>query len=126
MKRPVHVSEVAVESWYEGSDREIRGRALSDVGGRAKIGFGYMELPPGSNTQPGHWHTKEEEHLYALAGDATLHLGAQRFPLVAGTYVCFPASQAEPHFIENTGATVFVYLIVGERLTDDEVVYPDA
>lgn len=125
MKRPVHTDDVPAESWYQGTDREIRGRPLSDVGGKAKIGFGYMELPPGSNTKPGHWHSHEEEHLYALAGEATLHLGSERLPLRPGSYVCFLAGQAEPHHLENTGAETFVYLIVGERIADDRVTYPD-
>ena len=125
MKRPVHADDVPAESWYQGTDREIRGRPLSDVGGKAKIGFGYMELPPGSNTKPGHWHSHEEEHLYALAGEATLHLGSERLPLRPGSYVCFPAGQAEPHHLENTGTETFVYLIVGERIAEDRVTYPD-
>jgi uncharacterized cupin superfamily protein len=125
MKRPVHTNDVPAEIWYRGTDREIRGRPLSDVGGKAKIGFGYMELPPGSNTKPSHWHSHEEEHLYVLAGEATLHLGAQRFALRAGSYVCFPGGQAEAHHLENTGTETFVYLIVGERIPEDRVTYPD-
>jgi len=125
MKHPVHTNDVPSESWYGGTAREIRGRPLSDVGGKAKIGFGHMELPPGSNTKPAHWHSHEEEHLYALSGEATLHLGTQRFPLRAGSYVCFPAGQAELHYLENTSTVTFVYLIVGERIADDRVTYPD-
>ncbi|MFO1295767.1 MAG: hypothetical protein U1F25_04305 [Rubrivivax sp.] len=26
-----------------------------------------MELPAGCNTKPGHWHSHEEEHLYAIS-----------------------------------------------------------
>lgn len=81
MKPPIHESQVNAQVWYEGTDREIRGNALSDAGGKAKVGFGLMELPIGSNTKPGHWHSKEEEHLFALSGVATLHLGAESFRL---------------------------------------------
>lgn len=65
MKLPVHESEVEAESWYVGTDREISGKPLCDIGGTAKLGFGLMELPAGSNTKPAHWHSKEEEHIYA-------------------------------------------------------------
>ena len=44
MKSPVHISEVPSEVWYEGTDREIRGKVLCDVGGAAKVGVGYVEL----------------------------------------------------------------------------------
>ena len=122
LKRPIHESEVNVETWYPGTEQEILGRALCDVGGRSRIGVGLLELPTGSNTKPAHYHTREEEHLYALEGSATLHLGDSTFPLTPGSYVCFPAGQADLHYIENSGNDTFRYLMVGERIADDEVV----
>ncbi len=124
VKRPVHESDVPWQTWYQGTPTEIRGRALSDIGGNAKIGFGVLELPPGSNTEPGHWHSHEEEHLYVLSGDATLHLGNERIALSAGSYVCFPAAQATPHHLHNGGHATFRYIMVGERLAEDVVSYP--
>jgi uncharacterized cupin superfamily protein len=67
MKEPVHESEVQWERWYEGTQREVKGKALCDVGGRAKVGVGLLELAAGSNTKPAHYHSAEEEHLF-LAG----------------------------------------------------------
>ena len=58
MKIPLHISEVPSEVWYAGTDREIRGKPLCDIGGAAKVGVGYLELPPGSHTKPGHWHLR--------------------------------------------------------------------
>ena len=85
-----------------------------------------MELPPGSNTRPGHWHSHEEEHLYALWGSAELHLGSERHRLQSGSYVCFPANQPVAHHLENHGTEPFVYLIVGERIPGDVVTYPES
>lgn len=123
-KRPLRALDVQPQAWYVGTDREIRGRALCDVGGKARVGVGLMELPPGSNTKPGHWHSHEEEHLYALSGVAVLHLGEERHALESGSYVCFPAGQAVAHHLENRGTEPFVYLIVGERIADDKVIVP--
>ncbi len=125
IKRPLRADDVAAEVWYAGTDREIHGRALCDVGGRARVGVALMELPPGSNTLPGHWHSHEEEHVYAISGSATLHLGAERHVLQAGSYVCFPAGQAVAHHLQNTGTAPFVYLIVGERIAEEKVTYPE-
>jgi uncharacterized cupin superfamily protein len=124
VKRPFDAADVPFETWYAGTDREIRGKALSDVGGAARVGVGLLELPPGSNTKPAHWHTREEEHLYALSGKATLHLGGERFALTPGSFVCFPAGQEHAHYIENDGTEPFTYVIVGERIEEDRVVYP--
>ncbi len=73
-KQPIHESDVPIEIWYQSTNREIRGRALSDVGGVAKVGFGLLELLPGSNTKSAHYHTLEEKHLYILQGQVTRHL----------------------------------------------------
>lgn len=123
-KAPIHQSEVPVEIWYENSDREIRGKALSDVGGKARIGLGILELPPGSNTKPGHYHTHEEEHLYVLDGHLTLHLGDRLYRLRPGSYVHFPASQKCPHHLSNDSDAPARYLMVGERIEEDRVIYP--
>lgn len=126
MKEPVHESAIAWEDWYEGTERHIRGKALCDVGGRARVGVGLLELLPGSNTKPAHFHSQEEEHLFVLAGEATLHLGGRVFHLRPGSYVCFPAAQPEFHFLENTGREAFRYLMIGERIASDKVFYDEA
>lgn len=126
MKEPVHESDVPWELWYAGTDREIRGRALSDAPDRAKIGFGILELAPGSDTRPAHYHTHEEEHLYALGGAATLHLGDATFSLTPGSYVCFPAGQPQPHYLANSSSVPFTYVMVGERIEADQVLHGDA
>ena len=122
-KLPIHESDVPIETWYANSDREIRGKALSDFGGMAKVGFGILELPPGSNTKPAHFHTHEDEHLYILEGNVILHLGGRRFPLRPGSYVHFPPSQESPHFLANDSREVVRYIMVGERIKNDQVIY---
>jgi uncharacterized cupin superfamily protein len=122
-KKPIRDSEVERVAWYRGTDREVFGRALCDVGGLSKIGFGILELSPGCNTLPAHYHTLEEEHLYVLEGAGTLHLGTERYPLEKGSYVTFPAGQAIPHFLSNESQAPLKYIMVGERNEDDEVVY---
>jgi len=91
---------------------------------KSKVGFGLMELPSGCNTKPGHWHSKEEEHLFVLSGVATLHLGSETFALRKGSYVCFPAGQSLAHYLDNTATEPFGYTMVGERIDDDLVTYP--
>lgn len=122
MKTPVQQDEQPWDVWYKSTDREIRGKTLSDVGGYAKVGFGVLELPPGSNTRPSHYHSHEEEHLYVLSGTATLHLGNKSFGLMPGSYVCFPAGQQKLHHLVNNSDNPFRYIMVGERIDQDKVV----
>mgnify|MGYP001815243960 CR=1 FL=1 len=123
VKSPVHDSEVEQSIWYRGTDREILGQALCDVGGSSKIGFGILKLSPWCDTRPAHYHTLEEEHLYVLEGVGILHLGTEAFPLLKGSYVNFPAGQAKTHFVSNTSDAPLKYIMVGERIENDEVVY---
>jgi uncharacterized cupin superfamily protein len=126
MKKPVHESSVGWQVWAPGTRQEVRGRALCDVGGRAKIGVGVMELPPGCDTRPAHYHSLEEEHLYVLDGRGVLHLGDSEFEIEAGSYVCFPAGQRALHCLENRSDRPLRYLMIGERLDADVVVHEDA
>ncbi|XOV87937.1 MAG: cupin domain-containing protein [Pseudomonadota bacterium] len=124
MKVPVRESDIPWEVWYPGTEREIRGKALCDVGGSAGIGVGILELSPGCTTRPSHYHTREEEHLYVLSGSVTLHLGSAQYALEPGSYVHFPAGQAVFHHLENHTSEPVRYLMIGERIDDDEVIYP--
>ncbi len=46
------------------------------------------------------------------------------FDLRAGSYICFPAGQQLPHYLENTGSEPLRYIMVGERIETDQVTYP--
>jgi uncharacterized cupin superfamily protein len=44
---------------------------------------------------------------------------------VKGSYVSFPAGQEAPHFVSNESETPLKYVMVGERIEGDEVIYAD-
>jgi uncharacterized cupin superfamily protein len=122
MKRPIREADLDWTVWYPGTSREIRGRALCDSGGAAKVGVGCSELAPGCDTTPAHYHTLEEAPL-RLGGRLALQLGDERFELAPGDYVCFPAGQALKHHLRNEGAEPARYLMIGERIEGDRVIY---
>jgi uncharacterized cupin superfamily protein len=123
MKLVVHESSLPWQLHAPGTRQALRAKALCDEGGASKVGVGLLELPEGSDTRPSHYHSHEEEHLYALAGRATLCLGSTEFELTAGSYVCFPAGQEIFHHLENRSVEPFRYLMIGERLTEDRVTH---
>jgi uncharacterized cupin superfamily protein len=126
MKRPIHETDLAFEVWMAGTPQELRAKALCDVDGRSRVGVGLLELPAGSDTLPGHFHSHEEEHLFVLAGRATLVLGEEQFDLAPGSYVCFPAGQPVHHHLVNRSGGVFRYLMIGERIAEDRVTHAPA
>jgi len=123
---PFAVADVPLEEWGHGDRFGGTVRRLGKFGGATHIGVNLEELPPGKQSCPLHFHTLEEEHLYALEGRATLRLGDERHELAPGDYVCFPAGQQAGHALINNGTAPFRFLMIGERNRNDVVVYPDS
>ena len=125
---PIASDEVA---WTELTDvprfrlryRHLTGAVAGDA---YHVGVAIEELPPGMQSSPAHWHLLEEEHVYILDGSLTVRIGARRFPMRAGDYVCFPAGQDAGHCLLNEGAAPCRYVIVGERNPNEVVVYTDS
>lgn len=99
---------------------------LGDLGGCVRIGFGLVELEPGKQSCPFHWHLKEEEHFYVLEGRCVLRTSDDRFEMGPGDYVCFPAGTAVAHCFENPFAEPCRLVAVGNRDADEIAVYPDS
>jgi uncharacterized cupin superfamily protein len=89
------------------------------------LGVRIEEIPPGSTSSFHHYHTLEEEHVLALSGVATLHLGSDEHELGEGDHVWFRAGDETAHHLENRGPKDFRFLVFGERMTGDVVVYPN-
>ncbi len=123
---PFDVESVPWETWSEGVRFGGRARRIGDHAGATRVGVLIEELPPGRQSAPLHWHTREEEHIWMLEGRATLRLGDDRHPLSAGDYVCFPAGRALGHCLVNEGEVPCRYLVIGERSPDDVCLYPDS
>lgn len=124
---PVRIDTVPWTEFSHGVRFASRSRILSDTrnDGR-KIGVAYEELPPGKQSVPFHFHLKEEEHIIALQGEATLRLGEARYTLRAGDYVGFPAGQRAGHCLINETDQPFLYIIIGDNDPHEVCVYPDS
>ena len=127
-KRPIASESVPWKEWEHGDGFGSRYRALTQavMGKEYRVGVSIEELPPGKQSCPLHWHVKEEEHILALEGRATLRLGEERIELRAGDYVCFPARQEVGHCLVNESDAVFRFVMIGEQKRDEVCVYPDS
>ena len=84
-----------------------------------------MTLPPGAWSSQRHWHSREDELVYVLEGEAVLVTDAGRTPLKPGMCAGFRAGSADGHHLVNETDAPVVYLEVGSRHMDDDVEYSD-
>jgi len=108
---------------YRLSGREKR--ALGDALSLTRFGVNLVRLPPGAPATQRHWHTRQDEFVYVLAGELVLITEGGEQVLGAGMAAGFPAGVPDGHVLVNRGAQDALYLEVGDRTPGDEVVYPD-
>ena len=118
----VHVETITVNDTPCGPSRMLR---YSDTGGLTQFGAFVEILPPGSRSSLCHWHRHEDEFIYMLTGEVTVHEGGVATLLHPGQAVCFKAGVAAGHYLQNPGTADATYLVVGSRLEKDVVTYPD-
>jgi len=107
---------------------KVAGRSKRSLGvavGLKNFGVNQVHLTPGAASSIRHWHTHQDEFVYVLAGELTLITDAGEQVLQAGMAAGFPAGKADGHQLVNRSQTDAVYLEVGDRVSGDEVVYPD-
>src|SRR5712664_4262100 len=97
----------------------------SDAGGLTQYGAYVVTLQPGSRSSNRHWHEKEDEFLYVLAGEATVIEEDGAHLLHPGDAACWPSGVANAHHVVNRSGAPCSYLIVGTRVTHDVCHYPD-
>jgi uncharacterized cupin superfamily protein len=102
-----------------------RARLFSDAGGLTQFGAFEETLMPGARSSICHWHAEEDEFVYGIAGEVTVHEGGTVSVLRPGDAVCWKAGVAAGHYLENRTDGPVTYLVVGTRAARDRVTYPD-
>jgi len=100
-------------------------RALGDAVELSQFGVNLVTLEPGGWSSQRHWHEKEDEFVYIIAGEATLVTDAGPEVLSPGMFAGFPAGERNAHHLRNDTNEPVVYLEVGTRTRDDRACYPD-
>ncbi len=117
---------MAFDRWQEGERFGAAEIPLGDLGGARDIGVNLVELTPGRQSAPLHWHLREEEHFYVLDGRCVLRVDDTRHVMGAGDYVCFPPATRVAHCFENPYDEPCRLLAIGSRVPDEIAVYPDS
>ena len=103
----------------------FRALLFSDSGGLTQFGAFEEILPPGSSSSVKHWHAGEDEMVYILEGEVTLHEGDNSIVMRPGEAATFKAGDPVGHCLENRGDTEVRYLVIGTRSSGDVVTFPD-
>ena len=99
-------------------------RPLGDLFGLSNFGINLTRLPPGAQSALRHRHSRQDEFVYILEGQATLLTDAGETLLRPGMCAGFKAG-GEAHHLINRGRADVVYLEMGDRSAGDCAFYPD-
>jgi len=100
-------------------------RRLGDALGLTNFGVNLMRLPPGFASSQRHWHTRQDEFVFVVAGEVVLVTDGGEQRLSAGMAAGFPKGKPDGHHLVNRSDRDAVLLEVGDRTDGDEVDYPD-
>jgi uncharacterized cupin superfamily protein len=100
-------------------------RTLGDLFGLSNFGVNLTKLLPGAASALRHAHSKQDEFVYILQGNPTLHTNDGRQTLSPGMCVGFKAGTGNAHSLTNETSEDVIYLEIGDRTEGDEVNYPD-
>jgi uncharacterized cupin superfamily protein len=101
-------------------------RRLGEAFGLTQFGVNLVRLVPGAASALRHAHSAEDEFVLVLEGAPTLVTNDGEAVLGPGMMVGFPAGTGDAHHLVNRSAADAVFLVVGTRAADRDVVtYPD-
>ncbi len=107
------------------NDRARRiNKSLGDATGLTNLGFHIIEVAPGDESTEYHLHHYEDECIYILSGNATVTKGADLYEVGEGDFIGCPAG-GEAHSMKNTGMEILRCIVVGQRLQNEIVDYPN-
>lgn len=112
----------------EHGDTQFRRKRLAVAAGGEDLGCSLYELPPGRKSWPYHYHEGNEEAIFVLAGEGTLRLDGDEYPLTGGDYAALPTGEGGAHRVINDGDSnrPLRYLVVSTMRVPDLTVYPDS
>jgi uncharacterized cupin superfamily protein len=109
---------------FLNANAERINKSLGDETGLNHIGVHIIYVEPGKETTEYHKHYYEEECFYILSGRGTAIIEGDKYPVGKGDFIGLPRNEAA-HNIINDGNETLVCLVMGQRLEQDIVDYPN-
>lgn len=98
---------------------------LGDLFGLTNFGVNLVRLLPGAGSALRHAHSRQDEFVYIVQGNAVLITDAGETQLSAGMCAGFKSGTGDAHQLLNRSSVEVIYLEAGDRSAGDTVVYPD-
>lgn len=98
---------------------------LADSGGLTQFGANIAILAPGAQSSLMHTHSHEDEFVMVLSGRLVLETQVGEEEMGPGDCAAFPAGGGEFHHFINRSGEEARFLVIGTRLPDDTVTYPE-
>ncbi len=98
---------------------------LGEMFGLSNFGVNLVRLSPGAGSALRHAHSRQDEFVYILQGNAVLITDVGETPLSADMCAGFKFGTGDAHQLLNRTSEEVIYLEVGDRSAGDTVVYPD-
>ena len=127
----INVANVSVDArtnYPVPFDRVVVGRErkrLGNAAGLDQFGVNLTTLKSGAASALRHWHEKEDELVYILAGEVVLVEDDGECVLKPGDAAGFKANSRIGHQLVNKSGRDAVYLEIGTRSKHERVDYPD-
>lgn len=100
-------------------------RKLGDYFGLENFGINLTRLAPNAISALRHSHSKQDEFIYIIQGNPTLHTNEGKETLLPGMCAGFRAGTDQASNLINETNEDVVYLEIGDRTPGDEGIYPD-
>jgi len=124
MDVPAHSASSMPEPFKETLG-PYEGRALGDHFDLTQFGVNLEILPPKSRSALRHFHSQSDEFVLILEGELTLVTDEGETRLTSGMCAGFNAGSNNGHHLINKSNAHSTFLVVGARMPDDKITYPD-
>jgi uncharacterized cupin superfamily protein len=131
MKKRIDVASVPAvtgslyPSPFDEPCRKKDRRRLGELAGLTQFGVNLLRLQPGAWSSQRHWHTKEDEFVYVLAGEVVLVTDDGEEILRAGDAAGFKSGDRNGHCLQNRSNRDAQVLEVGTRAAESTSHYSE-
>ena len=122
----INIADVEPRIESRGEKFGFVGRRLGPHVGAKSIGSSFIEVPPGRQAFPHHFHTANEEAIFVVEGQGLVRIGGEEVAVQAGDYISYPVGPDHAHSIRNNAAAPLKILCISTLLPVEVVGYPDS